>query len=459
MNSSSLRNLLCILFGMTLGLGLGSCAAQQSLEREWTVMVYMNAKNNLEPYSLPNFYSMAAVGSTQQVSVLAQLGRPSSKRYTNVDGNWSGVLRFLVKKGSRPIPEQALVDVAKSGESTDMGEPLALKQFIQWSKKTHPAKRYMLVIWNHGQGWRFQLAADEALKQLSSRSQPSQQQINLVAPNTPAVGGYRAISSDDDTGNILFNREVQDVIASEFADSKLDVLGYDACLMAMIETAYGVVPSVNVMIGSEELEPGTGWRYSTWLNKLVAKPGMNAEELSKAVVESYRQEYRDEHLTTLSAIRLSAVPVLAESLSDFSNAVRSAGKVELQALREARAGIESYGMSIAPPLRTSVDLAALLKAYEAKTKNGLLKEKSERVRALLAEAVVSNYASARSQYPEGEGEKPYGSEGLAIYYPESSSAFYEDFFHTGYFKQNKDRPVDFVQHETWADLLYELLGI
>lgn len=225
----------------------------------------------------------------------------------------------------------------------------------------------------------------------------------------------------------------------------------------MIETAYGVVPSVNVMIGSEELEPGTGWRYSTWLNKLVAKPGMNAEELSKAVVESYRQEYRDEHLTTLSAIRLSAVPVLAESLSDFSNAVRSAGKVELQALREARADIESYGMSIAPPLRTSVDLAALLKAYEAKTKNGLLKEKSERVRALLAEAVVSNYASARSQYPKGE--KPYGSEGLAIYYPESSSAFYEDFFHTGYFKQNKDRPVDFVQHETWADLLYELLGI
>lgn len=104
-----------------------------------------------------------------------------------------------------------------------------------------------------------------------------------------------------------------------------------------------------------------------------------------------------------------------------------------------------------------MDLSALLKAYETNSKNAALKTKSAKVRADLAKAVISNYASSRSQYPDGE--TPYGSEGLAIYYPESSELFYKDYFHEGYLKKNTDRPVDFVQKETWADLLYQLLEI
>lgn len=453
----SVRWWLRAFFGVALGLAAAAVWAKGSAEREWTVMVYMNAKNNLEPFALSNFHSMAAVGSTSRVNLVAQLGRPASHRYTEEDGNWSGVYRFRVKKDSKPLPKQALVDVAASGDSTDMGSPLALKQFIQWSKKTHPAKRYMLVIWNHGQGWRFQLATNDAVKLQAVRAALPKQELDKVPPNTPAVGGYRAVSSDDDTGKILYNREVQEVISAEFAQSKLDLLGYDACLMAMLETAYGVVPSVSVMVGSQELEPGTGWRYATWLDKLIAKPSMGAEDLSKAVVESYRQQYGDEYLTTLSAVRLSAITEVAKSLSDFSGAVQKAGNAELKALRVARANVLAYGASVVPPLRTSVDLTALLKAYEANTKNDELRAKSAKVRTELAKAVIINYASARSQYPKDE--TPYGSEGLAIYYPESSEAFYNDYFHEGYLKKNTDRPVDFVQKEAWADLLYKLLEI
>ena len=163
--------------------------------------------------------------------------------------------------------------------------------------------------------------------------------------------------------------------------------------------------------------------------------------VSKAVVESYRQQYLDEYLTTLSAVRLSAIAELAKSLSDFSNGVRQVGDAELQALRKARASVLAYGASVVPPLRTSVDLSALLKAYETNSKNAALKTKSAKVRADLAKAVISNYASSR------------------IYYPESSELFYKDYFHEGYLKKNTDRPVDFVQKETWADLLYQLLEI
>jgi hypothetical protein len=451
--------------GLALSVMALYAQAKETVERDWTVMVYMNAKNNLEPYALSNFHSMAVVGSSPKVGVVAQLGRPKCDRkatpstdcYTTEDGNWSGVYRFLVEKGTKPRPEQARVNVSAAGDSTDMGSPQALRQFIQWAKKSYPAKRYMLVIWNHGQGWRFQLAKDRALRIQSVRSPVPNQIAESIHGSAPAVGGYRAVSSDDDTGNILYNREVQDVIAGEFSKSKLDLLGYDACLMAMVETAYGLAPSVEVMVASEELEPGTGWRYATWLDKLVASPSMGPEQVSKALIDSYRQQYGDEYLTTLSAIRLSAIPAIAKSLSAFSDAVRQAGEGELAAMRKARVDVQAYGGSVVPPLRTSVDIAALLKAYEANTSNAGLRARSGKVRADLAGAVIANYASARSQYPDGE--VPYGSEGLAIYFPESVDVFYKDYFHKGYLKENKDRPVDFVQQQSWAELLYKLLEI
>ena len=115
MGSNTVRKWLCAFFGVAFGIAGNPVQAQGGAEREWTVMVYMNAKNNLEPYALANFHSMAAVGSTPKVSIVAQLGRPSSVRYTDEDGNWSGVHRFLVNKKIKPRPEQALVDVAKSG--------------------------------------------------------------------------------------------------------------------------------------------------------------------------------------------------------------------------------------------------------------------------------------------------------------------------------------------------------
>ena len=45
---------------------------------DWTVMVFLNAKNNLEPFSFGNCEQMAKVGSTDQVNVVVEFGRPSN---------------------------------------------------------------------------------------------------------------------------------------------------------------------------------------------------------------------------------------------------------------------------------------------------------------------------------------------------------------------------------------------
>ena len=57
---------------------------------------------------------------------------------------------------------------------------------------------------------------------------------NVPAPGLGALGGFRAISSDDDTGSIMYNAEVEQAIVENFGSNKLDLVGFDACLSVMI---------------------------------------------------------------------------------------------------------------------------------------------------------------------------------------------------------------------------------
>ena len=417
----------------------GTCYAEAA-DREWTVMVYMNAKNNLERAALSSFASMARVGSSARVAIVAELGRPFKKHYTIEQGGWSGVCRFLIARGTNPLPKEA-VDGCTGTRNDDMGKASSLSSFIVWAKNAYPARRYMLVIWSHGQGWRLQLTGDQA------------------SDGDPAIplGGFRAVSSDDDTGSVLYNADVAEAVAGSFANRPLDLIGFDACLMAMIETAYALEPNAGIMVASEELEPAAGWNYAEWLGRLVAKPDATAKDLGTMIVAAYESRWRDDYLTTLSALELKGIRESAAHLSTFANALRAAGSDELSRVAAARADMSSYGDSFRPPTRLSVDLVGLLRRYERRTKNEVLRLQSSALRQRLSGHVFANYASARSAKPPGRD--PYGSEGLAIYFPISTGEFQKDSFRSGYLKENTDRPVAFVRNETWAELLHAILRI
>jgi hypothetical protein len=227
--------------------------------------------------------------------------------------------------------------------------------------------------------------------------------------------------------------------------------------MAMIETAYAFAPNVNVMVASEELEPGAGWRYSDWLTALIANPKMSAEKLGAAIVDAYQRQYGDDYLTTLSVVRLRNIRPVAGALSSLADQILKEGSPELNAMRSSRMKLESYGKSARPPLRTSVDLAALLENYTMLTKNQILRDHAKTLKASVQAEVLRNYASKRSSVPTTG--LPYGSLGIAIYFPETLDAYYDDPWRSGYVKTNTDRPVAFVRSERWADLLYRILGV
>jgi hypothetical protein len=122
---------------------------KRASKADWTVMVFLNAKNNLESFSFLNFDQMATVGSTDRVNVLVEFGRPQ-RNYVDLYGGWSKTLRYRVTKGMKPTEAKALDDLG----AVNMGDGAALADFVTWCRDAYPAERYMLAIWDHGQGWR-----------------------------------------------------------------------------------------------------------------------------------------------------------------------------------------------------------------------------------------------------------------------------------------------------------------
>ncbi|PYM52925.1 MAG: hypothetical protein DMD79_27460, partial [Candidatus Rokuibacteriota bacterium] len=79
------------------------------------------------------------VGSGDHVSIVAQFDRSGRKGLTN---------RYVLRKGT-PLD----ADVVTALGETNTGDPAVLRDFVTWAVTSHPAERYMLVIWNHGAGW------------------------------------------------------------------------------------------------------------------------------------------------------------------------------------------------------------------------------------------------------------------------------------------------------------------
>ena len=129
---------------------------------------------------------------------------------------------------------------------------------------------------------------------------------------------------------------------------RIDLLSLDACLMGMVEVAYEVRSAADVMVGSEELEPGDGWEYQDFLDKLVATPGMDAKTLAGHIVDAYQTRYGAASGETLSAVDLSRIGSgssgLAGALNGFATyMLDSATGDDWSAVRDAHDASQAFG--------------------------------------------------------------------------------------------------------------------
>ena len=433
---------------------------------EWTILIFMNGDNNLEQDALINFRQLARVGSTDAVNVVVQFDR--IKKYAHTQPDWSQTLRFRITKGMEPVPKYAAGDIGEA----NMGDGKVLSDFVTWGMTKYPANRYMLVIWDHGQGWRLFLSdllkrgraltksraigLNDDLASLRSSSVLLRNASGVAglngetAPFRSAPGSpYRSASNDETNDDVLFNREMEDSLKKSLAGKKLDVIGFDACLMSMVETAYAFHDVARYLVASEELEPGLGWKYDDWLSTIVANPTQDASSLAKATVQSYQKYYTDpstgDPQTTMAAFDLAQSQPLAASISTLGDLLTAKLDSQVQSVIEARAATSVY----APGYNFyHVDLAQFLNQLKSRTSDQAVRGQVDTVLDRISTGVIANYAGS-------DRLGSYGSNGIAIYFPGSQHEYVGDPFNEGgYEKTNTLFPVEFVQKERWGDFLH-----
>lgn len=337
-------------------------------ERDWTILLYMAGDNGKVFQTKYGSYSLMAemtsaghtdigevqkVGTTDRVAVLAQFDTLGDK----------GTYRLEIRQG-----RNTMEDVVETIPESNTGDPAELAKFIVWGMNRCPAKHTMLVLWNHGLGWK----DDDIYQSVRSRSRTvrsghkERQKNRALFKSTAAKvseivadpnmdDDTRAILCDDTSMDYLANVEmsqalrVAEVAADEaeaaaiFADPerlkavmaaepgiakrRLSIIGMDACLMAMVEVQYQVRQFAEVMVASQEVEPMHGWPYTEIVAKLNARPQMSPAELGTLIVDEYAQSYtgaRAPAQVTQSAVHLQALQAAPEVFGQFTAAFKAA---------------------------------------------------------------------------------------------------------------------------------------
>ena len=168
-------------------------------------------------------------------------------------------------------------------ELQSMGDTGTLVDFLRFCDKNYPAEKTMLILWNHGGG---------------------------------TLGG---VSYDENYGmDSLSLAELRDAFAQ--TGKSYDIIGFDACLMANLETANSVSSYGTYLIASQKLEPANGWNYTGIIEALQHDPEIMPEDLGRAVCDSFMQgciRNRSDREATLSLIDLSKIPELSEQYQQY----------------------------------------------------------------------------------------------------------------------------------------------
>ncbi|MBI3534638.1 MAG: hypothetical protein HY072_04025 [Deltaproteobacteria bacterium] len=136
--------------------------------KEWTVLVYMAADNNLTPYAYLDLYEMEVgikktlrslhLGSTDLSDILVHLDTAGNEgiRRLHVMQNPNPPLGMDLKietfrnwDNSKIFSPQIGTTVSEENQT----EAQKLEDFLTWATSSYPSRHYMLIVWGHGQGW------------------------------------------------------------------------------------------------------------------------------------------------------------------------------------------------------------------------------------------------------------------------------------------------------------------
>ena len=287
-------------------------AGQQPF-KEWTIMTYMAAVNDLAPYARKNLKQQSDVGSNNRVNIVTQLD-------TIIGSQNKVTKRYYIERDKLTVKNQN----DPSTQKMDSGSPETLIDFCGWAIRNYPAHNYMLILWNHGTGiidigrprsinpvQLFFFNPETELIELD-RSIPFLDFVQETQDSDP-----RGICFDDITGHYISNqgleRALREVSQRFMGGKKFAIVAFDACLMSMLEVANIIKDHAHIMLGSQEVVLGPGYDYRRILSPVVEQP-LSPVQFAKQIVLAHQETYHTiTNDYTQSAIFLDKINALEQN--------------------------------------------------------------------------------------------------------------------------------------------------
>lgn len=289
---------------------------------DWTIFVYLcgsDLESDGGAASSDIEEAFAARGSGQ-VKVVYQTGG-SYFWYQNINEN--RVQRYLLEDGDLTLVDEK--------PEANMGAASTLADFLSWGVANYPSERMGLILWDHGSG-----------------------SINGVCFDEQYDYDSLTLGELDHALN-----QVYDQMTDRF-----EFIGFDACLMSTLETANVLTPYARYMYASQEMEPGSGWDYTSLLNNLAANPDQDGAQLGEKVCREYYDHCADygfgsQRSATFSIIDLSKIDDVLISMNEAFRVVYEQG--DLGDVTRAVLEADSFGgNSVSEGYSNMLDLGNML---------------------------------------------------------------------------------------------------
>ena len=355
-------------------------------EADYTVILYGCGGGNLDDALHYNLEQVAAYGYSSKVQFTA-LVKFSADQQEN-EGR-EGTIRYTIE-------EEGMTREKVSDASFRLDNPDHIAGFIRESMERLPAKKYVLVLWNHGSG--FDLW-DQPLD-WSSFEQKGRGMV--MDDNCKEYGNDAAIS--------IFELEE----GLKRSGVKLDMLYWDLCMMNMIESLYQVKDYTRYVLGASHLTPGVGGNYALFMKMLERHAEVEdaMREYIPKVMDTWKSVNKGFNLD-LQLLDMSKVEAVAECFKPFVE-----GMIEMRKVySESGEGnmlwfdyTQKEAMYLFESNFNSIDMARFAKYMANNTFNGELSARVVDLNEALEEMIV---ARGRYDFPQS-GQKLEGEVSVGI---------------------------------------------
>ncbi len=351
-------------------------------KKKWTFLIFLNADNNLEMAGYEDIREMEKFGSNENVNVVVQFDWLRPK----------GTQRLYVEKSEHDYgndKRELHSKIVEEMEEQDMGVTSTFVEFVTWGMENYPAEHYFVIMWNHGSGWSKEFTDEE-----------------------------KGISYDDTSGNHIRTNQLAEALTEIVTATgrKIDILGFDACLMGMFEVADSLSETVDFMIGSEENIPWDGYPYDDLLTGFFTQDDLSPLKLSKEVVKIYGASYstggsQGIRSVTNTAFDLSQIDGVKEKLNTWIASIKGNTALTLTDLWNIARDTQSYSDSyrdLGDHVKLVMNKLNSLDSEDSADKESLILAGANLLKSIQS-LVVENFNSERYKK----------STGVSIYLPHS----------------------------------------